>query len=107
MSQQNGKGKWWQIDLKKEYHLEKILYFPPEKPQHYSRDLTFRFGNDSDALSLENQVVFTHPEIVPDKTILVINASSMASGRYLSITSDLKFNLGMAAIQVITKEDFA
>ena len=74
--------------------------------EYYSIDLYFRFGNNSYALSPENQIIFYHPGTVLKETILVVDASSMASGRYFSITSNLEFNLGIGSIQVITKENF-
>ena len=87
------------------YHLEKILIFPTHKP--FFRDVTIRFGNNSGALSLDNEVVFTYPGEIPLGFIFDIPVTSMNSGRYLSIISDSgKAYFAFGSIQVITKDNF-
>ena len=99
-------NKWWQIDLKNEYHLEKILFYPPYENK-YCKDLTFRFGKNANASSSDNEIIYTHPGPVPVDVILVVNVTSDSVGRYLNIlSSSTTKNFGIAAIQVITKEDF-
>ena len=91
--------------MKNDYHLEKVLLYPPYKDK-YCRNLTFRFGRNSDALNVSNELIYTHPGPVASGTILVIDVTSNTVGRYLSIISESDLRLGIAAVQVITRENF-
>ena len=99
------KINWWQIDLKNHYHIEKILYLAP-KSHDFSKNLTFRFGNESTFDSIANTIIFRYEGRIDPSYIHVIIDRLNVFGRYLSITSYTSTWFGIAAIQVITKEEF-
>ena len=92
------------MDLKNHYHIEKILYLAP-RPAKHSENLIFRLGNESIYNSVNNPVIYEHPGSVRQSYILVIKNELNFAGQYLSISSNTSTYFGIAAIQVITKED--
>ena len=97
--------KWWQLDMKKPYHLERILILSPVG-DIYCKELTFRLGNDENPHSPANQIIYKHEENITPLIIHDIEVAPEFVGRYLSIASNSSFFFGIAAIQVITREEF-
>ena len=98
--------KWWKIDMQKAYHIEKILFMPPENRYTPSKDLLFRLGNDTNPNNESNPVIHEYIGIVRHRVILVIDDIPDISGRYVIISTLNEFYFSFASIQIITRENF-
>ena len=90
----------------KQYHIEKILFFTSDYVI-YCSNLVIRLGNDPDADSDSNQIIYTYEGVVPHEILVIDEIPVNLLGRFLVIRSNVTSpHLGIAGIQVITKETF-